>query len=109
MIVGVGIDVVDIARGLRPWMCLCYGNGLYDEAAAKVFGAVGCPPIKTEEQKAAWHRYVATAVARAVYRALTDKRPRTRYFVGFDAHVVNALRRVLTDPMFDRLIRATRR
>ena len=53
-----------IARGLRPWMCLCYGNGLYDEAAAKVFGAVGCPPIKTEEQKAAWHRYVATVAAR---------------------------------------------
>ena len=53
-----------IARGLQPWMCLCYGNGLYDDAAAKVFGAVGCPPIKTEEQKAAWHRYVATVAAR---------------------------------------------
>ncbi len=51
----------------------------------------------------------AVAVARAVHRALTDRRPRTRYFVGLDAHIVNALRRVLTDPMFDRLIRATRR
>lgn len=51
----------------------------------------------------------AEAVARAVYRALTDRRPRTRYFVGFDAHLINALRRVLTDPMFDSLIRMTRR
>ena len=52
------------ARGLVPWICLCYGNGLYDEDAAKVFGAVGCPPIKTEEQKKAWHRYVVETVRR---------------------------------------------
>ena len=38
-------SIVDnlLLRGLQPWMCLCYGNGIYDEAAAKVFGAVGCP------------------------------------------------------------------
>ena len=45
-----------LKRGLTPWMCLCYGNGLYDEAAAQIFGAVGCPPIHTSEQKAAWKR-----------------------------------------------------
>ncbi len=51
-----------IGRGLTPWLCLCYGNGLYDEEAAKVFGAVGCPPVRTAEQKKAWHNYVkATA------------------------------------------------
>ncbi len=49
------------------------------------------------------------AVAKAVMRALTERRPRTRYFVGYDAHIVNVLRRVLSDPMLDRLIRATRR
>jgi NAD(P)-dependent dehydrogenase (short-subunit alcohol dehydrogenase family) len=49
------------------------------------------------------------AVARAVHRALTDPRPRTRYFVGTDAHIINVLRRVLSDPLFDRLIRATGR
>lgn len=53
-------SIVDnlISRGLVPWMCLCYGNGLYDENAAKVFGAVGCPPIHTDEQKNAWANYV---------------------------------------------------
>lgn len=57
-------DIVDnlIRRGLEPWVCLCYGNGLYDEDAAQVFGAAGCPPIKTDEQKNAWHRYVAETV-----------------------------------------------
>ncbi len=59
-------DVVDnlISRGLVPWLCLCYGNGLYDEAAARVFGAVGCPPIHTEEQKQAWDKYVRAVVCR---------------------------------------------
>ncbi len=48
-------------------------------------------------------------VADAVRRALTDRRPRTRYFVGVDAHTINVLRRVLSDPLFDRLIAATGR
>lgn len=50
-------------RGLQPWMCLCYGNGIYDADAAKVFGAVGCPPIKNGEQKKAWHEYVSALTA----------------------------------------------
>lgn len=48
-------------------------------------------------------------VANAVRRALTSRRPRTRYFVGADAHTINVLRRVLSDPLFDRLIVATGR
>ncbi len=51
----------------------------------------------------------AQLVALAVYRALTARRPRTRYFVGTDAHIINVLRRVLSDPLFDRLIAATGR
>lgn len=56
--------VVDnlISRGVEPWLCLCYGNDLYTDAAKTVYGAVGCPPIFTEEEKAAWANYVkATA------------------------------------------------
>ncbi len=51
-------------RGLVPWICLCYGNGLYTPAAREVFGAVGCPPIHTEEEREAWARYVTTLTAR---------------------------------------------
>ena len=50
-----------------------------------------------------------SAVAAAVLRALTDRRPRTRYFVGGDAHIVNVLRRVLSDPLLDRLVRSKNR
>lgn len=49
-------------RGLVPWMCLCYGNGLYDENAAKYFGAVGCPAIHSDEAKTAWSNYVKATV-----------------------------------------------
>lgn len=58
-------DIVDnlIERGLVPWINLVYGNGLYDEDAAKVFGAVGCPPIKTDEAKRAWASYISALTA----------------------------------------------
>lgn len=57
-------EIVDnlIAYGLKPWMCLCYGNGLYSELAAKTFGAVGVPPINSDEAKEAWKAYVKATV-----------------------------------------------
>lgn len=48
-----------LARGMKPWMCVCYGNALYGGMATEVFGAAGCPPIHTEEQRNAWHNYCA--------------------------------------------------
>lgn len=83
-----------IAR--MPPEALRYYQGLMDEVldGAKEVESTGTPPV---------------AVAKAVHRALTDRRPRTRYFVGTDAHTVNVLRRLLSDPLMDWLIRTTRR
>jgi len=50
------------ARGLVPWLCLCYGNVLYDELAKQYIGAVGCAPIRTERAYSAWLRYVDATV-----------------------------------------------
>lgn len=52
-------SIVDniIARDMIPWICVCYGNRLYGGMAEEVFGAAGCPPIHTEEQKSAWYSY----------------------------------------------------
>ena len=58
-----GIVDALISRGLEPWLCLCYGNPLYTPDAARYFGAVGVPPIRTEEEKEGWRAYV-DAVAR---------------------------------------------
>ena len=52
-----------VALGLKSWMCLCYGNGLYGGGAEEVFGAVGVPPIFTDEQCRAWRAYVTVTVA----------------------------------------------
>lgn len=52
-----------ISRGLIPWICLCYGNGLYTPEANKYFGAVGCPPIHTDEEKQGWANYVKAIVS----------------------------------------------
>ena len=51
-----------VSRGLKPWLCLCYGNGLYDESAKQYFGAVGAPPIRSERAYDAWLKYVGETV-----------------------------------------------
>ncbi|MDD3334937.1 MAG: beta-galactosidase [Eubacteriales bacterium] len=58
-------SIVDslLPLGTEPWMCLCYGNELYTPAANNKAGAVGRPPISTEEERVAWDHYV-TAVVR---------------------------------------------
>ena len=50
------------SRGLVPWLCLCYGNELYDDLAKEYYGAVGCPPIRNERIYGAWLRYVEATV-----------------------------------------------
>lgn len=57
-------DIVDNlrARGMRPWITLCYGNPLYTDRAKTSFGAVGCPPIQTAEAREGWFRYVCALV-----------------------------------------------
>ena len=56
--------VVDqlLVRGLEPWLCLCYSNGLYNEKAKSRFGAVGAPPIHYEEERVGWRNYVIATV-----------------------------------------------
>ncbi|MBQ8311068.1 MAG: beta-galactosidase [Clostridia bacterium] len=51
-----------LARGLKPWLCLCYGNIVYDDLAKEYYGAVGCTPIRTERAYAAWLKYVYETV-----------------------------------------------
>lgn len=46
------------ARGMWPWICLCYGNPLYSEAAKEIFGSVGVVPMYTAEEQTAWKNYV---------------------------------------------------
>ena len=51
-------------HGMEPWIDLCYGNALYTPSAADYFGAVGCAPTETAEERAAWAAYVRALVSR---------------------------------------------
>ena len=57
-------DMVDniLAAGCIPWMCLCYGNSVYDEDVPKGTRGVGRPPIYSQKAKDAWARYVKDCV-----------------------------------------------
>ena len=57
-------EIVDnmIAVGVEPWLCLCYGNELYTDYAARYFGAVGCPPVRTPQEREGWRSYVMATV-----------------------------------------------
>ena len=52
-----------LSRGLVPWLCLCYGNALYDKIAVLYQGGVGAPPIRDEKTNMAWLAYVQATVA----------------------------------------------
>jgi len=55
-------EIVDslIRIGVQPWFNLGYGNRLYTPDAPNDF-AVGCVPMRTEEERQAWVRFVGAA------------------------------------------------
>ncbi|MBR5552389.1 MAG: beta-galactosidase [Clostridia bacterium] len=57
-------EIVDnfLSRSIEPWLCLCYGNPVYTEAAKGSFGAVGYAPTSTERELSAWLAYVKATV-----------------------------------------------
>jgi len=50
-----------VAQGVKPWVCLCYGNPIYPGGGGTGLGG-GLP--NTPEALAAWDKYVAAVVGR---------------------------------------------
>jgi NAD(P)-dependent dehydrogenase (short-subunit alcohol dehydrogenase family) len=73
------------------------GSGAYAEQAAAMAKALGS---EANSRRASSPSVIANAVGKAV----TARRPKTRYAVGFAAKPVIAMRRILSDHGFDRLI-----
>ncbi|MFJ8586649.1 SDR family oxidoreductase [Streptomyces sp. NPDC093595] len=61
--------------------------------------------LADNERQAARSRTSAQDMARAVLRALTQARPRSRYRVGADVRRLSVLARLLPDPLLDRCLR----
>lgn len=110
---GVGVSLVEPGRIATPIWDKSMEEGLarlddMQPQAREYYGKL-VEDLVDSAKDASSNSTSPDAVARAVVRALTDNRLRTRYFVGTDAHIVNVLRRVMPDPVLDRIINATKR
>ena len=110
---GVGVSLVEPGRIATPIWDKSMEEGLarmqaMNPEAREWYGHV-VQDLVDGAKDASSNSTAPEAVAKAVVRALSDKRLRTRYFVGTDAHIVNALRRFMPDRALDRIINATRR
>jgi NAD(P)-dependent dehydrogenase (short-subunit alcohol dehydrogenase family) len=73
------------------------------EGAAQRYGGV-IAAVRREAERHAREGLPPEAVAEVVGRALTARRPRTRYVVGREARIQATLARVLPDRAFDALV-----
>lgn len=110
---GVAVSLVEPGRIATPIWDKSMEDGMarleaMEPVAREYYGSV-VQELADSAKDASVKGTSPEVVARAVVRALSSRRVRTRYFVGTDAHIVNVLRRVMPDPMLDRLISATRR
>jgi NAD(P)-dependent dehydrogenase (short-subunit alcohol dehydrogenase family) len=104
---GFGIDVIIIEPGAirtewagiaRDGLIQSSGGGAYAEQAnghARMLAAAGTSRFASEP----------AVVAATIVRAVGARRPKTRYATGGGARTILLLRAVLSDRMFDRLIR----
>ena len=76
--------------------------GLTPEAQAMYAGTIAA--MRQAAREAERRGIPPDAVAKAVAHALTSKRPKTRYLVGFDARLQAALATIVPDRLLDRLI-----
>jgi len=103
-----GIDVIIIEPGgiATPWGQIAAdnlkktsGNGAYAEMANKVADEMA-------ERYSGDQLSPPSLIAETILKAVTAGRPKTRYAVGFMARPVIFLRWLLSDRMFDRIIKS---
>lgn len=101
-----GIDVVVIEPGATKteWSSIAAeklretsGQGAYADAATRLSETMVSGPLHARASD-------PRVIARTIVAAVMARRPKTRYATGFSARPVLALRRLVSDRTFDRLI-----
>ena len=82
-------------------------SGELGSAARDSYGGV-LRAFETGSGRPPKHAIPPQRVARVIERALSARRPRTRYLVGLDAHLAALAKAVLPDRLIDRLITSRR-
>ena len=99
-----GIDVVVIKPGaiITEWNTIARNN-LIKVSGNSDYRILAGKHVKMMEN-ADKHGSLPVVVARTILRAVSAKRPKTRYAIGGGAKIILFIRRLLSDKMFDRLI-----
>jgi len=101
-----GIDVVVIEPGATntEWSSIAAeklretsGQGAYADAATRLSKTMVSGPLHARASD-------PRVIVRTIVAAVMARRPKTRYATGFSARPVLALRRLVSDRTFDRLI-----
>ncbi|WP_433165311.1 oxidoreductase [Kribbella sp. CA-247076] len=102
-----GVDVVLIEPGgiHTEWGGIAADNLRKVSASGPYAGQAEAMADAMDSERADRRSSPPTVVADAIARAVTARRPRTRYLVGFAAKPLVAARRILPDRAFDRLIK----
>ncbi|KEO72693.1 oxidoreductase [Anditalea andensis] len=98
---GIAVIVVEPGATKSEWGSIAFeslmrvsGNSPYKELASKVYNSF---------EKVAANVSAPETIAQLIFKAITTKRPQTRY-VKWDAKLLLTLKSILTDNMMDRLI-----
>ncbi len=101
-----GVDIIIIEPGaiVSEWSNIASdqlrktsGKGVYAEAANKTANGMDKTYASNQPSR-------PTVVAEVIFKAITARRPKTRYAVGYMAGTTIAMRRFLSDRLFDRII-----
>ena len=101
-----GIDVIIVEPGgiATPWGVIAAenlrktsGSGAYAEAANKAAD-------NTAAMHAGDQLSQPSLIAETILKAVTARRPKTRYAVGYMARPIIFLRKILSDRLFDRIV-----
>jgi len=102
-----GVDVVVIEPGgiKTEWGTIA-ANNLKDSTEGTVYATGG--KVAAERMKSTYESNILSnpkIISKAVVKAATVKKPKTRYLLGFGAKPGVFMRRILSDRMYDRIIK----
>jgi NAD(P)-dependent dehydrogenase (short-subunit alcohol dehydrogenase family) len=114
-----GVAVIVVEPGMTRWEDVTAQRAAYEDALARGVARVAAADelryaltadtLKRHNRRRLDRGATAVQVAATIERALTDRRPRPRYYCGTDSRLAALLARALPTSLTDRMLRRTLR